>query len=174
MVRLIFNDYESFYYVLSTLNEIIIHQRCINVLLTKVYNGLFSELMNEVFYLRQHYYNLSSLNVFAKENPVNLIWKTLSSKVRLYHHKNFLKTNPKFGAVLDICVKSAQRYRVNVVYFQVYLSSIVASWHNCAVVKCKWPKYHLAVKEINVSLSFQSKYISYVVIFLVAICNVLD
>ena len=80
MVRLIFNDYESsFYCVLSTLNEKIIHQRCINVLLTEVYNGLFSELMNEVFYLRQHYYNLSSLNVFAKENPVNLIWKTLSS-----------------------------------------------------------------------------------------------
>ena len=46
--------------MLSTLNEKIIHQRCINVLLTEVYkylNGFSSELINEIFHLRQNHNN---------------------------------------------------------------------------------------------------------------------
>ena len=46
-LRLIFNDYESsFNDMISTLKEKTIHQRCINILLTKIckyLNGLFPE-----------------------------------------------------------------------------------------------------------------------------------
>ena len=67
--RLVFQDYESeFDILLSTLNEKTIHQRCINVLLTeefKYVNGYCPDLMNKVFYLRQNYYHLRNLNVFA-------------------------------------------------------------------------------------------------------------
>ena len=55
-LRLILNDYESLFYMLSTLNEKI-YQRCINVLLTEVHKYLsdFSlGLMNKIFYLRQN------------------------------------------------------------------------------------------------------------------------
>ena len=48
----------SFYYMLSTLNETIIHQCCMNVMLTKVCKYLKAvspELINEVFYLRQNH-----------------------------------------------------------------------------------------------------------------------
>ena len=53
------------------LNKERIHQRCKNVLLTKVYKYLdcFStELMNEVFYLHQNLYNLNILTAFATDN----------------------------------------------------------------------------------------------------------
>ena len=56
------------------LNEKMIHQRCINVLLTKAYkylNGYSSDLINELFYLRQNPYNLRNFNVFATDNPRN-------------------------------------------------------------------------------------------------------
>ena len=60
-LSLMFNDYESsFHDMLFTLNDKTIHQRWINVLLPEVYkylNGLYLELMNEVFYLCQNHYN---------------------------------------------------------------------------------------------------------------------
>ena len=56
-LRLILNDYESSCNsLLSTLSKNAIHQRCINVLLTKVYKYLNSyclDLMNEIFYFHQ-------------------------------------------------------------------------------------------------------------------------
>ena len=74
-LRLILNDYESsFNSSLSTLNEKTIHQRCINVLLTEVYkysNGYFPNLINEVFYSRQHHCNLGNFNIFATDNLCN-------------------------------------------------------------------------------------------------------
>ena len=72
-LRLILNDYtSSFDSFLSPLNEKTIHQRCINILLTQVYNylkGYSPDLINEVFYLCQNHYNLYSFNVFATDNP---------------------------------------------------------------------------------------------------------
>ena len=76
-LKLILNDYESpFNSLLSTLNEITIHQHCTNVLLTEVYkyvNSHSPDLMNEVFYLRQNHYNLRNFDVFAADNCVFII-----------------------------------------------------------------------------------------------------
>ena len=58
-LKLILNDYESLFdSLLSILNEKTIHERCVNVLLTEVYNYLkrySPNLVNEVFYLRQNH-----------------------------------------------------------------------------------------------------------------------
>ena len=74
-----------------------IHQRFINILLTKVYkylNGYFLDLMNEVFDLRQNYYNWRNFNIFATDNPrnkfllnysvyrANQLWQTLPSEIK--------------------------------------------------------------------------------------------
>ena len=97
-LRQILNDYESSVdSLLSTLNEKTIHQRCINVLLTKVckyLNGYFPDLINEVFYLHQNHYNLRNFIVFATDNPrnkdllnssvyrANQLWETLPSEIK--------------------------------------------------------------------------------------------
>ena len=97
-LRLFPNVYESSLdSLLSTLNEKAIHQRCINVLLTEVYeylNGYSLDLMNEVFYLRLNHYNLHSFNIFATDNPrnkylldssvyrANQLWQTLPSEIK--------------------------------------------------------------------------------------------
>ena len=97
-LRFIPNDFESsFDSLLFTLNEKTIHPRCISILLTKLnkyLNGYFPNLMNEVFYLRQNYYNLSNLNVSATDNPrnkylldssvyrANQLWQTLTSEIK--------------------------------------------------------------------------------------------
>ena len=128
-LRLIFNDYDS---LLSTLNEKTIHQRCINVSLTEAYkylNGYSPDLMNEVFYLRQNYYNLRSFNVFATDNPhnkyllnssvyrANQFWQTLPSEIRgcasLQLFKDEIKTWRCDRCQSRIC----SRYIANVGYF---------------------------------------------------------
>ena len=97
-LRFIPNDFESsFDSLLFTLNEKTIHPRCISILLTKLnkyLNGYFPNLMNEVFYLRQNYYNLSNLNVSATDNPrnkylldssvyrANQLWQKLTSEIK--------------------------------------------------------------------------------------------
>ena len=97
-LRFIPNDFESsFDSLLFTLNEKTIHPRCISILLTKLnkyLDGYFPNLMNEVFYLRQNYYNLSNLNVSATDNPrnkylldssvyrANQLWQTLTSEIK--------------------------------------------------------------------------------------------
>ena len=97
-LRFIPNDFESsFDSLLFTLNEKTIHPRCISILLTKLnkyLNGYFPNLMNEVFYLRQNYYNVSILNVSATDNPrnkylldssvyrANQLWQTLTSEIK--------------------------------------------------------------------------------------------
>ena len=108
--NLIIKDYESsFYDILSTLNEKTTHQHCIHVLSTKVIclNDFSSKLMKIVFYLRQNHCNLSSLNVFAMDNPrnnfklnstvyrANQLWQTLPSEVKdcpSLQQKNKIKT----------------------------------------------------------------------------------
>ena len=72
-LRLILTDYESFYDMLSNLNEKTIYQRCIKVLLTEGQISKWSlpELMNEVFHWRQNHYNLSTWNIFATDDPHN-------------------------------------------------------------------------------------------------------
>ena len=111
-LRFIPNDFESsFDSLLFTLNEKTIHPRCISILLTKLnkyLNGYFPNLMNEVFYLRQNYHNLSNLNVSATDNPrnkylldssvyrANQLWQTLTSEIKgcasLHLFKDKIKT----------------------------------------------------------------------------------
>ena len=58
--------------------------------------------------------------------------------------------------------------------FLALLMLIVGTWQNCAIVKCKWLKSHFAVKTMNLLLGILSKFISYVVIIVVAICIAFD
>ena len=119
-LRLIPNDYESpFDSLFSTLNEKAIHQRCINVLLTKVYkylNGYSSNLMNEVFCLRQNHYNLMSLPLIIHvTNTYEILLftertnsgKHYPPKLRTVRHCSYLKIKSKFGTVIDIIVRFA-------------------------------------------------------------------
>ena len=88
---------DTSYPALIELNKKTIHQGCINVFLTKLYqytDGLSSELMNDVCYLRKNHYNLRNLNVWATDNPrnklmlnstvypANQLWQTLPSEVK--------------------------------------------------------------------------------------------
>ena len=61
-LRLVLNDHQSTLdEILDTLNEKVIHQQCIDSLLTEVYkflNGYSPHIMNDVFHLRQNTYNL--------------------------------------------------------------------------------------------------------------------
>ena len=61
------------HHILSFLNQKTIHQLCINVLIIiqvyKYLGGISPELLNGVFYLRQHDYNLNIFNVFAADKP---------------------------------------------------------------------------------------------------------
>ena len=79
--------------MLDTLNEKTIHQQYTDRLLTEVYkflNGYSSDIMNDVFHLRQNTYNLRNVHAFATDLPrnnsmlnsvvyrVNQLWETLS------------------------------------------------------------------------------------------------
>ena len=72
-MRLVLNDYFSdFQHLLNLSNDISIHQRCINFLMTEVYkyiNGLSPDLMNDVFIVRENTYNIRNFNMFKSENP---------------------------------------------------------------------------------------------------------
>ena len=120
--NLIIKDYESsFYDILSTLNEKTTHQHCIHVLSTKVIclNDFSSKLMKIVFYLRQNHCNLSSLNVFAMDNPrnnfklnstvyrANQHGKHYPLKQKTVHHCN-KRTKLKLGAMVDDSDKYGQ------------------------------------------------------------------
>ena len=132
-LRFIPNDFESsFDSLLFTLNEKTIHPRCISILLTKLnkyLNGYFPNLMNEVFYLRQNYYNLSNLNVSATDNPrnkylldssvyrANQLWQTLTSEIKgcasLQLFKDKIKTWHCDRCHCQIC----SRYVAKIFYF---------------------------------------------------------
>ena len=60
--RIIRNDYESLYsLLLKEAHQTTFQQRCINSLMIKVYkylNGHSPDIMNDIFKLRKHKYNL--------------------------------------------------------------------------------------------------------------------
>ena len=61
------NHKDAFQDLLRSFGDISIHQRCINSLLTEVYEyirGLSPEIMNEVFSTRANTYNTRQFNVF--------------------------------------------------------------------------------------------------------------
>ena len=98
-MRLVLNDYFSdFHHLLNLSNDISVHQRCNNFLMTEVYkniNGLSPDLMNDVFILRENTYNLRNFNIFKSENPrsnkygletiayrSSQLWNTVPDKIR--------------------------------------------------------------------------------------------
>ena len=74
-LRLVLNDHQSTLdEMLDTLNEKTIHQQYTDRLLTEVYkflNGYSSDIMNDVFHLRQNTYNLRNVHAFATDVPRN-------------------------------------------------------------------------------------------------------
>lgn len=160
--------------MLSTLKEKKIHQRQVNVLLTIVYkylNSLYTELMNEVFYLRQNQYNLRNLNAFDTDNSrnkfminstvyrANQLWKALLSKVKgcpsLQVFKNKIKTWRCDTCECQICSKHLS----NLSYFQLYSCSVIVSFQNCAVATWKWLKCYFVGKTMNLSPCILSEYL---------------
>ena len=76
-LRIIQNDYESIYpLLLEEAHQITFHQRCINSLMTEVYkylNGHSSDIMNDIFKLRENTYNrFGNFHIFQTENPRSL------------------------------------------------------------------------------------------------------
>ena len=71
-LRLIQQNYKSeFERLLQNANEKSVHQKCIEFLLIEVYeylNGLFPDIMNTIFKLRQNTYNLRNFHAFESEN----------------------------------------------------------------------------------------------------------
>ena len=149
----IFNDYKSLFNMISNLNEKTIHQRCIHILLTKVYkylNGLFPKLMNEVFYLRQNQYNLHKSNVFAMDNPrdklmsnstvywANQLWQSLFSKVKSFFHYTFIRTKSKFDALIDTTLKILLKVTCQCKLFLALLLPHCRNVAKLRTVKCKW------------------------------------
>ena len=124
------------------LNEKMIHQRCINVLLTKAYkylNGYSSDLINELFYLRQNHYNLRNFNVFATDNPrnkyllnsfylANQLWQTLPSKIEDCASQQLFKDKIKFDAVIDVSVRFAQDLLLMLVIFSLFFCDPKSTW----------------------------------------------
>ena len=111
-MRLVINDYSSdFHHLLNLTNDISVHQRCINSLMTEVYkyiNGLSPDLMNDVFTLRENKYNLRNFNIFKSENPrtnkygletiayrSGQLWNTLPNNIRQSYSLTIFKKNIK-------------------------------------------------------------------------------
>ena len=132
-LRLILNYYESLFdSLLYTLNKKAIHQRCINVLLTKVYEYLNSyspNLINEFFYLHPNHYNLRNFNVFATDNScnkylsnssiyrANQLWQTLPSKIKGCASLQFFKDKIKTWRSDSWQCEIWWRFIVNAGYF---------------------------------------------------------
>ena len=128
----------------------VIHERCINVLPTKVYkylNGYSLDLMNEVFYLRQNYYNWRNFNIFATDNPrnkyllnysvyrANQLWQTLPSEIKdcasLQLFKDKIKTWRCDRYQCQICSSMLPL----LVIFS--LSSVIQNRHEVKLHRCK-------------------------------------
>ena len=75
-LRIILKDYESPYpLLLEEAHQITFHQRCINFLMIEVYkylNGHSSDIINDIFKLRENMYNLQNFHIFQTENPRSL------------------------------------------------------------------------------------------------------
>ena len=74
--QIVLNDHQStLEETLGTLNQKTIHQKCIDSLLTKLYkllNGYSTDIMNDVFHLRQNTYNLQNFHALATDVPRNI------------------------------------------------------------------------------------------------------
>ena len=53
-------------------NEKPVHQKCIELLIIEVYkylNGLSTDIMSDIFKLRENTYNLRNFHIFESQNP---------------------------------------------------------------------------------------------------------
>ena len=60
-----------FYYVLENANEKPVHQKCIKLLMIKIYKylaGLSPDIMIDIFKLRENTYNLRNFYIFESQN----------------------------------------------------------------------------------------------------------
>ena len=75
-LRITLNDYEpSYSLLLEEARQITFQQRCINSLMIEVYkylNGYSSDIMNDVFKLKENMYNPQNFHIFQTENPCSL------------------------------------------------------------------------------------------------------
>ena len=63
-------NYKSeFETLLENANEKLIHQKCIEIYIFKFLNDLSSDIMNNIFKLRQNTYELKNLHTFESQNP---------------------------------------------------------------------------------------------------------
>ena len=72
-LRLIQQNFVSDFEVLfENANEKQVHQKCIELLMIEVYkylNGLYPDIMNDIFKLRENTYNLRNVHIFESESP---------------------------------------------------------------------------------------------------------
>ena len=98
-LRLIQQNYISeFEKPLENTNEKSVHQKCIEFLLIEIYkylNGLYPDIMNTIFKLRQNTYNLLNFHAFESQNPrtkkfclesityrASQLWKNVPEEIR--------------------------------------------------------------------------------------------
>ena len=94
------NNYElSYEKLLDLTNEISLHQRCLNSLMTEVYkclNGLSPDIMNDILAVSKHRYNTRHYNLFVTDWPktnrygrnsipyrANQIWNLLPRQIEI-------------------------------------------------------------------------------------------
>ena len=110
-LRIIRNDYESLYpLLLEEAHQITFHQRCINSLMIEVYeylNGHSSDIMNDIFKLRENMYNPQNFHIFQTDNSrllkdewnmkcyFILYWPTLATSAYWYLWGSFSSTFQK-------------------------------------------------------------------------------
>ena len=66
------NCTSDFEVLLENSNEKPVHQKCIELLMIEVYkylNGLFLDIMSDIFKLRENTYNLRNSHMFESQNP---------------------------------------------------------------------------------------------------------
>ena len=72
-LRLVTNNYElSYEELLDFTKEISPHQRCLNFLMTEVYerlNGLSPDIVNDILAVSKHQYNIRHYNLFVIDRP---------------------------------------------------------------------------------------------------------
>ena len=98
-LRLIQQNYNSdFEVLLENSNEKPAHQKCIELLMIEVYkylNGLFLDIMSDIFKFRENTYNLRNSYMFESQNPrtkksgldsiayrASQLWKNVPEEIR--------------------------------------------------------------------------------------------
>ena len=123
-LRLIQQNYISeFERLLDNANQKLVHQKCIEFILTEVYkylNGLSPDIMNTIFKLRQNTYNLRNFHAFESQNPrtkkfgldsiayrASQLWKNVPEEIRnsasLLIFKESIKKVPLISCPCHCC-----------------------------------------------------------------------